>query len=392
MKDVVIVSGARTAIGSFGGALKDIKASDLGAIAIREAVKRSGIAAPQVDEVVMGCVGQVAEDAFIARVASLKAGMPVESTAITVNRLCSSGLQAIVTAAMEINNDDASVVVAGGVESMSNTPYYVRNARWGYRMGHGEFEDGLVTALSDPFTRNHMGITAENVAAKYNVCREVQDQFAFESQQKAARALAEGVFKSQIIPVNVKVSKTEERVFDTDEYPRPKTTLETLAKLRPAFKKDGTVTAGNSSGINDSSAAVVVMTAQQAATLGLKPLVRFAGSAAAGVPPEIMGVGPVPAVRKLLAKTGLKLQDIGLIELNEAFAAQSVACINELGLDPAKVNVNGGAIALGHPIGASGCVIAIKLINEMARRQVRYGMATLCIGGGQGLAVLFELC
>jgi acetyl-CoA C-acetyltransferase len=392
MKDVVIVSCARTAIGSFGGALKDIKASDLGAIAIREAVKRSGIAAQQVDEVVMGCVGQVAEDAFIARVASLKAGMPTESTAITVNRLCSSGLQAIVTAAMEINNDDANIVVAGGVESMSNLPYYVRNSRWGYRMGHGEFEDGLVTALSDPFTRNHMGITAENVAAKYNVCREVQDQFAFESQQKAARALADGVFKSQIIPVNVKVSKTEERVFDIDEYPRPKTTLESLAKLRPAFKKDGTVTAGNSSGINDSSAAVVVMTAQQAAGLGLKPMARFAGSAAAGVPPEIMGVGPVPAVRKLLARTGLKLQDIGLIELNEAFAAQSVACINELGMDPAKVNVNGGAIALGHPIGASGCIIAIKLINEMARRQVRYGMVALCIGGGQGLAVLFELC
>jgi len=328
----------------------------------------------------------------VARVAALKAAIPVESTAITVNRLCSSGLQAIVTAAMEINNDDAEIVVAGGVESMSNTPYYVRNARWGYRMGHGEFEDGLVTALSDPMTRDHMGITAENVAAKYNVCREVQDQFACESQQKAGRAIAGGVFSSQIIPVKVKVSKTEERLFDTDEYPRPKTTLESLAKLRPAFKKDGTVTAGNSSGINDGAAAVVVMTAAKASALGLKPVVRFVASAVAGVPPEIMGIGPVPAVKKLLKKTGIRLDDIGLIELNEAFAAQSVACINELGMDPAKVNVNGGTIALGHPIGASGCIITIKLMNAMVRKQIRYGLSTLCIGGGQGLAVLFELC
>ena len=392
MKDVVIVSGARTAIGSFGGSLKDVKASDLGAIAIREAVSRAGVAPAQVEEVVLGCVGQVAEDAFVARVAALKAAIPVESTAITVNRLCSSGLQAIVTAAMEINNDDAEIVVAGGVESMSNTPYYVRNARWGYRMGHGEFEDGLVTALSDPMTRDHMGITAENVAAKYNVCREVQDQFACESQQKAGRAIAGGVFSSQIIPVKVKVSKTEERLFDTDEYPRPKTTLESLAKLRPAFKKDGTVTAGNSSGINDGAAAVVVMTAAKASALGLKPVVRFVASAVAGVPPEIMGIGPVPAVKKLLKKTGIRLDDIGLIELNEAFAAQSVACINELGMDPAKVNVNGGTIALGHPIGASGCIITIKLMNAMVRKQIRYGLSTLCIGGGQGLAVLFELC
>jgi len=392
MKDVVIVSGARTAIGNFAGSLKDVKASELGAVVIREAVKRSRIAPEQVDEVVLGCVGQVAEDAFLARVSSLKAGIPAEATAITVNRLCSSGLQAIVTAAMEISCDDAEIVVAGGVESMSNTPYYVRNARWGYRMGHGEFEDGLVTALSDPITRDHMGITAENVAAKYNVCREAQDQFALCSQQKAGKAIADGLFRGQIVPITVKVSRTEERVFDTDEYPRPKTTLEALAKLRPAFKKDGTVTAGNSSGINDGAAAVVVMTAAKASALGLKPVVRFVASAAAGVPPEIMGIGPVPAVKKLLKKTGIRLDDIGLVELNEAFAAQSVACINELGMDPAKVNVNGGAIALGHPIGASGCVITIKLMNEMVRKHVRYGLATLCIGGGQGLAALFELC
>ena len=390
MKDIVLVSGVRTAIGSFGGSLKDFSASDLGAIAIREAVKRAGIAPEQVDEVAMGCVGQAAEDAYLSRMASVKAGIPVEATAITINRLCSSGLQAIVTAAMEISCNFAEIVVAGGAESMSNLPYYLRGARFGYRMGHGELEDGLVTALSDPFTRSHMGITAENVAEKYHVTREQQDQFALESQQKAAKAIAAGVFKEDIVPVKVKLSKTEEKTFDTDEHPR-KTTPESLAKLRPAFKKDGTVTAGNASGVNDAAAAVVMMTAQKASALGLKPVVRLVDAAAAGVPPEIMGIGPVPAVKKLLKKTGVKLEDIGVIELNEAFASQSVACIHELGLNPCLVNVNGGAIALGHPIGASGCIITLKLINEMVRRQSKYGMATLCIGGGQGLAVLFEL-
>ncbi len=391
MKDIVVVSGVRTAIGAFGGSLKDFSASDLGGIAIREAVKRAGIAPEQVDEVAMGCVGQAAEDAYLSRLASVKAGIPTEATAITINRLCSSGLQSIVTAAMEISSNFAEIVVAGGAESMSNLPYYLRNARFGYRMGHGELEDGLVTALSDPFTRTHMGITAENVAEKYHVTREQQDQFALESQQKAAKAIAAGVFKGDIVPVKVKVSKTEEKSFDTDEHPR-KTTPESLAKLRPAFKKDGTVTAGNASGVNDAAAAVVVMTAQKAAALGLKPIVRLVDAAAAGVPPEIMGIGPVPAVKKLLKKTAVKLDDIGVIELNEAFASQSVACINELGLNPCNVNINGGAIALGHPIGASGCIITIKMINEMVRRKSKYGMATLCIGGGQGLAVLFELC
>jgi acetyl-CoA C-acetyltransferase len=391
MKDIVVVSGVRTAIGAFGGSLKDFSASDLGGIAIREAVKRAGIAPEQVDEVAMGCVGQAAEDAYLSRLASVKAGIPTEATAITINRLCSSGLQSIVTAAMEITSNFAEIVVAGGAESMSNLPYYLRNARFGYRMGHGELEDGLVTALSDPFTRNHMGITAENVAEKYHVTRDQQDQFALESQQKAAKAIAAGLFKDEIVPVKVKVSKTEEKSFDTDEHPR-KTTPESLAKLRPAFKKDGTVTAGNASGVNDAAAAVVVMTSQKAAALGLKPIVRLVDAAAAGVPPEIMGIGPVPAVKKLLKKTGVKLDDIGVIELNEAFASQSVACINELGLNPCNVNVNGGAIALGHPIGASGCIITLKLINEMVRRKSKYGLATLCIGGGQGLAVLFELC
>jgi acetyl-CoA C-acetyltransferase len=391
MKDIVVVSGVRTAIGAFGGSLKDFSASDLGGIAIREAVKRAGIAPEQVDEVAMGCVGQAAEDAYLSRLASVKAGIPTEATAITINRLCSSGLQSIVTAAMEITSNFAEIAVAGGAESMSNLPYYLRNARFGYRMGHGELEDGLVTALSDPFTRTHMGITAENVAEKYHVTRDQQDQFALESQQKAAKAIAAGVFKGDIVPVKVKVSKTEEKSFDTDEHPR-KTTPESLAKLRPAFKKDGTVTAGNASGVNDAAAAVVVMTTKKAAALGLKPIVRLVDAAAAGVPPEIMGIGPVPAVKKLLKKTGVKLDDIGVIELNEAFASQSVACINELGLNPCLVNVNGGAIALGHPIGASGCIITLKLINEMVRRKSKYGMATLCIGGGQGLAVLFELC
>ena len=391
MKDIVLVSGVRTAIGSFGGSLKDFSASDLGAIAIREAVKRAGVAPEQVDEVAMGCVGQAAEDAYLSRMASVKAGIPVEATAITINRLCSSGLQAIVTAAMEISCNFAEIVVAGGAESMSNLPYYLRSARFGYRMGHGELEDGLVTALSDPFTRSHMGITAENVAEKYHVTREQQDQFALESQQNAAKAIAAGVFKDDIVPVKVKLSKTEEKTFDTDEHPR-KTTPESLAKLRPAFKKDGTVTAGNASGVNDAAAAVVMMTTQKASALGLKPVVRLVDAAAAGVPPEIMGIGPVPAVKKLLKKTGVKLEDIGVIELNEAFASQSVACIHELGLNPCLVNVNGGAIALGHPIGASGCIITLKLINEMVRRKSKYGMATLCIGGGQGLAVLFELC
>jgi acetyl-CoA C-acetyltransferase len=392
MKDIVLVSGARTAIGTFGGSLQDYKASDLGAMAIGGAIKRSGIEPAQVDEVVMGCVGQVAEDAFLARMASVKAGVPVEATALTVNRLCSSGLQAIVTAAMEISCDFAEIAVAGGAESMNNLPFYVRQARFGYRMGHGELEDGLITALSDPFTRSHMGITAENVAEKYHVTREQQDQFALESQQKAAKAIAAGLFKDEILPVKIKVSKSEEKIFDTDEHPRPATTIQSLAKLRPAFKKDGTVTAGNASGINDAAAAVVVTTAQKAAALGLKPIVRLVDAAAAGVPPEIMGIGPIPAVRKLLKKTGIKLEDIGVIELNEAFAAQSLACIRELGLNPCTVNVNGGAIALGHPIGATGCIITVKLMNEMVRRHIRYGLATLCIGGGQGLAVLFELC
>ena len=391
-ENIVIVSGARTAIGSFGGSLKNLEATDLGGIAIKEALKRGQVAPEDVNEVVMGCVGQAAENAFMARVSAIKAGIPYEATALTVNRLCSSGLQAIVTAAMEIDEGFCEIAVAGGGGRMNNIPYYIRKMRTGYRMGHGEVEDGLVTALSDPITRDHMGITAENVAERYHVSREDQDKYALLSQQRAAKARDEGKFKDEIIPLEVKVNKKETKIFDTDEYIRDNTTLEKLEKLRPAFKKDGTVTAGNASGINDCGAAVVLMKAEEAEKRGQKPIVRIVEAAAAGVDPAYMGIGPVPAVRKLLKKTGLTLADIGLFELNEAFASQTLACIRELGLDINKVNVNGSGISMGHPIGATGCIITIKLMNEMVRRNERYGIATLCIGGGQGLAVLFELC
>ena len=391
-ENIVIVSGARTAIGSFGGSLKDLEATDLGGIAIKEALKRAHVAPEDVNEVVMGCVGQAAENAFMARVSSIKAGIPYEATALTVNRLCSSGLQAIVTAAMEIDNGFCEIAVAGGGESMNNIPYYLRKARSGYRMGHAELEDGLVTALSDPITRDHMGITAENIAERYHITREEQDVYALMSQQRAVKARDEGKFKEEIVPVEVKINKKETKIFDMDEHIRDNTTLDKLSSLRPAFKNNGTVTAGNASGINDCGAAVVLMKEEEAKRRGRKPIVKIVDASAAGVDPAYMGMGPVPAVRKLLKKTGLSVEDIGLFELNEAFASQTLACIHELGLDIEKVNVNGSGISMGHPIGATGCIITIKLMNEMARRHVKYGIATLCIGGGQGLAVLFELC
>ena len=340
----------------------------------------------------MGCVGQAAENAFMARVSSIKAGIPYEATALTVNRLCSSGLQAIYTAAQEIDNGFCDIAVAGGGESMTNIPYYLRKARFGYRMGHGEFEDGLITALSDPITRDHMGITAENIAERYHITREDQDEYAVLSQTRAAKARAEGKFADEIIPIEVKVNKKETKIFAEDEHIREDSTVEKLAKLRPAFKQGGTVTAGNASGINDAGAAVVLMKESEAKKRGIKPIVRIVTAAAAGVDPAYMGIGPIPACRKLFEKTGLTKDDIGLFELNEAFASQSLACIRELGLDLDKVNVNGSGISMGHPIGATGAIITIKLMNEMVRRHVKYGVATLCIGGGQGLAVLFELC
>ena len=389
---IVIVSGCRTAIGNFSGSLKDLKASDLGSIVIKNAVERAGLSPNDIDEVVMGCVGQIAEDTFLARFSSVKAGIPYDSTAITVNRLCASGLQAIVTAAQEISCGFCEVAVAGGAESMSNYPYYVRNARFGYRMGHGEFEDGLVTALTDPFSGKHMGITAENVAARYHISREEQDRLAVKSQQRAVSARESGKFVEEIVPVTVLDGKKSTKIFDVDEYIRPAVTMENLGKLRPAFMPDGTVTAGNSSGINDGAAAVVVMRESKARVLDITPMVKIVSAQVAGVQPEIMGIGPIAAVNKLYQATGLTKEDIGLFELNEAFAAQAAACIKELELDDAIVNVNGSGMSLGHPIGATGCVIAVKLINEMRRRQVEYGIASLCIGGGQGLAVLFELC
>lgn len=389
---IVIIDGCRTAVGKMGGSLKDFEASDLGGIVIRELVKRTGIQPEMVDEVVFGNVGQAAENAFAARLCAVKGGLPYECTALTVNRLCSSGLQAIVTAAQEIKDGYCEIAIAGGTESMTNIPFYLRKARYGYRMGHGELEDGLITALSDPFTRFHMGITAENVAERYHITREMQDELAYNSQMRAAAATAEGKFQREIVPIEVKVSKKETKLFDADEHIRPNVTMEGLAKLRPAFKKDGSVTAGNSSGINDGAAAVLLMKESKAAALGLKPLVRLVDEAVAGVDPMYMGIGPVPAMQKLFQKTGLKKEDIGVIELNEAFAAQAAACIQELGLDASIVNPNGSGVAMGHPIGATGCIITIKLMNEMLRRNVRYGIASLCIGGGQGIAVLFERC
>ncbi len=392
MDNIVIVSGARTAVGKFDGSLKEYEASDLGAFAIKAAIERAGIDAADVDEVVMGCVASAAENAFMARLCSVKAGIPVEAGALTVNRLCSSGLQAIVTGAMEIQAGFANIVAAGGGESMNNIPHYIRKARYGYRMGHAELEDGLITALSDPFTRNHMGITAENIAERYNISREDQDAYACESQRRAAAARDAGKFKDEIVPVEYHINRKETAIFDTDEYIRDNSTVESLAKLKPAFKKDGTVTAGNASGINDAGAAVILMKESEAKKRGLTPIVRLVDSAVAGVDPNYMGTGPIPAVQKLMQKTGLTVDDIGLFELNDAFAVQALCCIRELGLDMEKVNVNGSGIAIGHPIGATGAMITIKLMNEMKRRNERYGVATLCIGGGQGLAVLFELC
>lgn len=393
MKDsIVIVSGARTAIGRFGGSLKDFEASDLGAVAIRAAVERAGLQPADVDEVVMGCVGTAAENAFMARLASVKAGIPYEAGAQTVNRLCSSGLQAIVTGAMEIQCGFADIVVAGGAESMTNYPFYLRNARFGYRMSHGQLEDGLITALSDPFSGSHMGITAENIAEKYGITRQEQDAYAVQSQKRAAAARKEGLFREEIVPVEVKVGKKETAIFEQDEFIRENSSVESLAKLRPAFKDNGTVTAGNASGVNDGGAAVVLMRESEARRRGLKPIVRIVDSAVAGVDPAYMGTGPIPAIRKLLKRNDMGNCDVGLYELNEAFAVQALVCIRELGLDMETVNVNGSGISIGHPIGCTGAMITIKLMNEMVRRNTHYGVASLCIGGGQGLAVLFELC
>ena len=389
MEEVVLVSGCRTPIGRLGGGFENTSASDLAAVVIREAVSRAGIKPEQVEQVILGCVGQVMEDGYISRHAAVKAGLPVEVPAVTVNRICGSGLEAINTAARWIECGDASIIVAGGAENMTMMPYYVRNGRSGYRLGDGKLEDGILHLLGDPFSKVHMGITAENLAEKYEISREQQDEIAARSQQRAGAAMAAGKFKDEIVPVEVKAGR-ETRVIDTDEHPRPETTVEQLAKLRPAFKEGGMVTAGNASGINDGAAAVVVMGRSKADELGIRPRLRLVARAEAGVEPSIMGSGPIPAVQKALKKAGLDADQMDVIELNEAFASVAVACSTVLGLDPEKTNPNGGAIALGHPIGASGAILTVKMMYELKRQQGRYGLVSLCIGGGQGIATIFE--
>jgi acetyl-CoA C-acetyltransferase len=390
-KEVVIVGAARTAIGTFGGSLKDISACDLGAIVIKEAFARAKIDPAQAGQIVFGNVIHTEpRDMYVSRVAGINAGMVQESAALTLNRLCGSGLQAIVTAANAIQLGDTDIAVGGGVETMSRAPYSTPVARWGQRMGDFKMIDMMVGALSDPFGAGHMGITAENVAEKYGITREEQDAFALDSQKKALAAIAAGHFKSQIVPVEVKGRKGTVS-FDTDEHPKSDTTLESLGKLKPAFKKEnGTVTAGNASGLNDGAAACVLMEAGAASRAGLQPLGRLVSYAVAGVDPSLMGTGPIPAVQLALKRAGLSLNDMDVIESNEAFAAQSLGVCRGLDLAPGRTNPNGGAIALGHPLGASGAIITIKCLYELIRTSKRYGLITMCIGGGQGIAAVIE--
>jgi len=390
MEEVVIVSAVRTPIGSFGGSLKEIPAHRLGSIAISEAVKRARISPSDVEEVIMGNVLQAGQGQNPARQAAMGAGIPQETPAFTVNKVCASGLKAVILGAQAIALGDARVVVAGGMENMSMTPYAVPKARWGERMGNDQFLDLMIhDGLWEIFHGYHMGVTAENVAKKYNIGREEQDRFGLASQEKARAAIQEGRFKEEIVPVEIPQKKGAPLIFETDEHPR-ETSMEKLAALKPAFIPDGTVTAGNASGINDSAAALVIMSGREARARGLKGLARIRSYGSAGVDPAYMGTGPIPATRKALQKAGLQVKDLDLVELNEAFASQSLACIKELGLDTEKVNPNGGAIALGHPIGASGARILVTLLYEMRRRSARLGLATLCIGGGQGCALVVE--
>jgi len=390
-KDVVIVGAARTAIGTYGGALKDFSACDLGAIVVKEAFSRAHIDPAEAGQIVFGNVIHCEpRDMYVSRVVGINAGMTKESAALTLNRLCGSGLQAIVTAANAIQLGDTDIAVGGGVETMSRSLYAVPAARWGARMGDISMIDMMVGALSDPFGAGHMGITAENVAEKYGISREEQDAFALESQRRAVAAIAAGHFKSQIVPVEIK-SRKGTVLFDTDEHPKADTTMESLAKLKPAFRKEsGTVTAGNASGLNDGAAACVLMEASAAVRAGLKPLARLVSYAVAGVDPSLMGTGPIPAVQLALKRAGLALNDMDVIESNEAFAAQSLGVCKGLDLDPARTNPNGGAIALGHPLGASGAIITIKCLYELIRTGKRYGLITMCIGGGQGIAAIIE--
>ncbi|HOG01390.1 MAG: Acetyl-CoA acetyltransferase [Firmicutes bacterium ADurb.Bin248] len=389
-KEIVLAGACRTALGKFGGALTGVPAVELGALVIKEALRRAGIGPEDVDEVLMGNVLQAGLGQSPARQAAIKAGIPVEVPALTLNNVCGSGLKCVNLAAALIEAGEAEVVVAGGMENMSAAPYALPSARFGYRMNDGALVDVMVhDGLWDAFNDYHMGITAENVAEKFGVTREAQDAFAAESQQKCEAAQKQGRFDEEIVPVPIKVKKDIVE-FKVDEFPRQGVTAESISKLRPAFKPDGTVTAANASGINDGAAAVIVMSAEKARELGVTPLARFVSSASAGVDPSVMGIGPVFATNKALEKAKLAARDLDLIEANEAFAAQCVAVARELGLDPEKVNVNGGAIALGHPIGASGCRILVSLLYELRKRGGKYGLATLCVGGGMGVATIVE--
>ena len=390
LQDVYVLSTARTAIGTFGGSLKDVPNTDLATTAVKAAIARSGLPADAIGHVVMGNVIPTdTKDAYLARVAAIDAGCPIETPAFNVNRLCGSGLQAIISAAQAIGYGDCDIAIGGGSESMSRGPYFDTAARYGARMGDAKSIDYMLGILHDPWQKMHMGITAENVAERYRIGREAQDQLAVQSQQRAAHAIAAGYFREQIVPVEITTRKGTV-VFDTDEQVRGSTTLEVLAGMKPAFKKDGLVTAGNASGINDGAAAVVLASGARASALGLKPLARLVGYAHAGVEPAYMGIGPVPATQKVLQRTGLTVQDMDVIEANEAFAAQACAVIQELGLDPSKVNPNGSGISLGHPVGATGAIITTKAIAELHRTGGRYALVTMCIGGGQGIAAVFE--
>ncbi len=391
MRDVVIASMARTPVGTFNGALKDVSAVDLGVTAVKEALKRAGAAPDQVENVILGHVLQAAQGQNTARQVLIHSGIPQEVPAMTLNKVCASGLRSVSLAAQIIKAGDADIIVAGGMENMSAAPYALMKARWGYRMGDSNLVDMMIKdGLWDAFNQYHMGITAENVAEKWNLTREELDQFAVESQQKAEAAIKSGRFKDEIVPVEIPQRKGDPKIFDTDEHPRFGATLEAMAKLKPAFKKDGMVTAGNASGINDGAAAAVVMSAEKAKELGIEPMCRIVSYASAGVDPAIMGTGPIPSSRKALEKAGWKASDLDLIEANEAFASQALVVNRELGWDVDKVNVNGGAIAIGHPIGASGARILATLLFEMQKRDAKKGIATLCIGGGQGAAVTVE--
>jgi len=389
-RDVVVLSGVRTAIGDYGGSLKDLAPTELAARVIREAVSRANVAPEDVGHLVLGNVIHTEpKDMYISRVASINAGLPKETPALTLNRLCGSGLQAIVSAAQIIKLGDADVAVGAGAESMSRGGYLLPTQRWGARMGNAEVMDMMVGALTDPFDTVHMGITAENVAAKWEITRQQQDELAVESNKRAVNAAQKGYFKDQILPIELK-SKKGTLMFETDEHPRADASMEGMAKLRTVFQKDGTVTAGNASAINDGAAAVVLMERKAAEKKGLKGMARLVAYAHAGVDPKYMGIGPIPAVKKVLERAGLKIGDLDVIESNEAFAAQACAVAKDLNFDMKKVNPNGGAIALGHPIGATGCILTIKAIYELHRTGGRYGLVTMCIGGGQGIAAVFE--